>query len=93
MELNLLCNKNKSLPYRQILLTETQFLSTEDRNTAALPNTRKTLTFLAKGPNLNYFFMAGQRCVRGRWGAGLCMLGKVCMGAGRGRRACFLKSD
>lgn len=68
MELNLIWNKSKSMPYRQILLTETQFLSTEDRKTAALPNTRQTLTILAKGPNINYFFMAGAKVCKGQMG-------------------------
>lgn len=53
---------------------EKHFLTTEDRKKAALPNTRKTFTVLAKGHNINYPFIVGAEVCGGRQGAreGVC---------------------
>lgn len=67
MELNLVWNKSKSLPYRQIL-PETQRLSAEDRKTTPLTNKSKMFTLLAKGSNINCFFMAGAEVREGQPG-------------------------
>lgn len=48
------------MPYRQILV-EKHFLTTEDRKKAALPNTRKTFSVLAKGHEINDSFLAGAK--------------------------------
>lgn len=89
MELNLVWNKSKSLPYRQILLMETQFLSAEDRKTHALPNTRKTLTVLAKGPTINYFVMAGAKVCEGQTGSWSVLAGEGVCGCREGKEGMF----
>lgn len=48
---------------------EKHFLTTEDREKAALPNTRKTSTILAKRHNLNYSFIVVAKVCGGRQGA------------------------
>lgn len=88
MEMNLVWNKSKSLPYRQIL-TETQFLSTEDRKTAALPNKRKTLAILVKGPNINYFFMARAKACEGQTGCWSVHAGEGVYGCRQGKKGMF----
>lgn len=89
MELNLVWNKSKSLPYRQILLTETRFMSTEDRKTAALPKTRRTLTILAKEPNINYFFVAGVKVCEGQMVCWFLRAGEDVYGCRQGQEGMF----